>query len=119
MASEQEFQRLEEQFWKGDADFYRRHLDERACMVFAEPVGTLTREEAIRSIADAPRWADVRLHALRALRLAEDVALVTYQARAVREGEAEPYTSAASSAYVRRDGAWKLAFHQQTPHAEG
>jgi len=29
--------------------------------------------------------------------------------------EAEPYSAVVSSTFVRQDGAWKVAFHQQTP----
>ena len=41
------------------------------------------------------------------------LAILTYRARAVR-GDTERYQALVSSVYVRRDGAWKLAFHQQT-----
>ena len=43
--------------------------------------------------------------------------VVVYRATARRAGDAEPYR-AQISAFVRQDGAWKLAFHQQTPVSE-
>jgi hypothetical protein len=40
--------------------------------------------------------------------------VLVYSVVAQREG-LEPYSAVVSSTYVRRDGEWKLAFHQQTP----
>ena len=48
------------------------------------------------------------------LRLGPDVASITYRATAVRAGQ-DPYHALFTSVYVRREGAWKLALHQQTP----
>ena len=42
---------LEEEFWKGDADFYRQRLTAEALMVFADPVGVLGKEETVASIS--------------------------------------------------------------------
>jgi hypothetical protein len=106
---------LEEEFWKGDADFYRRNLVDDALMVFAEPVGVLTKDRTVETIAGAPRWVEVHLREPAVVRLAEDAAMVTYKAEARREGDDAPYSALAGSAYVRRGDSWKLAFHQQTP----
>ena len=35
---------LEKQFWSGDADFYRRNLDDSCLVVFAEMAGPMSRE---------------------------------------------------------------------------
>jgi hypothetical protein len=43
----------------------------------------------------------------------DDVALLTYHASA--EAKGEPYEARVSSGYVRRNGGWKMMFHQQTP----
>lgn len=48
------------------------------------------------------------------LQPADDIAILTYRARADR-GEDERYRALVSSGYVRRGGEWKMAFHQQTP----
>ena len=105
---------LEEQFWKGDADFYRQRLTAEALMVFPDPVGVLGKEETVASISQAPRWRDVEFTEVRAVMLATDAALLVYRATA-RRAEHATYVTRASSVYVRQDGAWKLAFHQQTP----
>ena len=44
----------------------------------------------------------------------DDVAIITYRAAAEREGS-EQYRARVSSGYVKRDGAWRMVFHQQTP----
>ena len=105
---------LEEQFWKGDADFYRQRLTAEALMVFPDPVGVLGKEETVASISQAPRWRDVEFTEVRAVMLATDAALLVYRATA-RRPEHATYVTRASSVYVRENGAWKLAFHQQTP----
>lgn len=105
---------VEERFWKGDASYYRGRLTEDALMVFGGPVGTLTRERTVETIAAAPRWIEVRMSEPRLIRLSEDAVLLTYRAAARREGDDEPYHAHASSVYVRRNGDWRLAFHQQT-----
>jgi hypothetical protein len=106
--------RQEEGFWTGDGDFFRQHLAHDALMVFAEPVGVLTRERVIAEIANAPRWARVSLREVRWVALGPDAVLVSYAAEAERDG-ADPYRAFVSSAYVLREGPWQLAFHQQTP----
>jgi uncharacterized protein YchJ len=48
------------------------------------------------------------------LPLGDDAAAVTYRARA-RRGDREVYTALIASTFVRVDGRWRLALHQQTP----
>ena len=108
---------LEEQGWQAladgtGADFYRRYLTDDALMVV--PGGVLSREVVLQFMESAPPWAWFRIEAARVLPLTEDSAVVAYQATAQREGQAE-YSALMSTVYVRRDGAWKVAFHQQTP----
>jgi hypothetical protein len=105
---------LEEQFWKGDADFYRQRLTAEALMIFADPVGVLGKEDTVASISQAPRWRDVKFSEVKALMLATDAALLVYRATA-RRAEDATYVTRASSVYVRQDEAWTLAFQQQTP----
>jgi hypothetical protein len=105
---------LEEQFWKRDVDFYRQWLTAEALMVFPDPLGVLDKEETVASISQAPRWRDVEFTEVKAVMLATDAALLVYRATA-RRAEAATHVTRASSAYVRQDGVWKLAFHQQTP----
>ena len=109
---------LEEQGWRtlsggsGEA-FYRRYLTDDALMVF--PGGAvLSRDAALRAIASAPPWDWFRLEEARVVPVGDDGAVLAYRATAQRAGQPE-YAAWMSSVYVRHAGAWKLAFHQQTP----
>jgi hypothetical protein len=78
-----ELLRLEEAFWKGDADFYKQRLADDSRMVFAQ-VGPLTKQQAVESIASAPRWSAVRMEDAQLLPLTTDVAALVYRAHALR-----------------------------------
>jgi hypothetical protein len=106
---------MEEQFWKGDADFYVHALTEDALMVFPAPAGLLDKSQIVRSIATSQRWKEVSFQARHLVQPAPSVALLTYRVSARREGQEARYVALASSLYVERADAWELAFHQQTP----
>jgi hypothetical protein len=105
---------LETQFWTAGAEFYRSHVDGQCLLAFAEMAGLMSNRQVAATVTDGPRWTDLAVEEVGFLQLADDVALLTYRASARRAG-GDPYRAVVSSAYVRRDGAWKLAFHQQTP----
>jgi hypothetical protein len=106
----------ETRYWaaSGDADFYREHLAETAVMVFPAPTGIVNRKAAIDAVAGSLPWERFELEEPEAFELDDDVGLLVYRARARRQ-DASPYVAYCSSVYVRRDGEWKLASHQQTP----
>lgn len=106
---------LEEQFWKGDAAFYAQKLTKDSLMVFADPVGVLPKDAAVEAIAGGIRWEDVTFTAAQVVRLTDDAAVLAYRANARKEGESTPYNAWISSVYIRRNGEWLLAHHQQTP----
>jgi hypothetical protein len=106
---------LEERFWKGDAEYYRQNLSSDAVMVFAEPIGTMTKDAIVASIRDSPRWRHVVITDAQALNVSADAILLIYSASASRSDTEPPYITRASSLYVLRDAEWKMAFHQQTP----
>jgi len=114
MARDDDLLTLEREFWKGDAEFYRRRLSDHAVMVFPEPTGVLTRDQVLAAIGAAPRWADVQMDDPRLVALTNETAILTYKATARREGDATPYIALVSSVYVNGDGRWLLAFHQHT-----
>ena len=92
--------------------YYREHLTEDALMAFS--FGVMTRDEAIAGMESAPPWASYEIKDPRVVELTEDSGVVVYAVEARRDGQ-EPYSAVVSSTFVRQDGAWKLAFHQQTP----
>ncbi|HRX04121.1 MAG TPA: nuclear transport factor 2 family protein [Anaerolineae bacterium] len=106
---------LERHFWKGDTEFYHQNLADDSLMVFAMPIGVLTKDEVIRSIALGPRWNEVHFSDVHLLRLSDRIVTLIYRARAARLGDETAYEASASSIYVNAGGAWRLAFHQQTP----
>ena len=82
---------LEERFWLGGGDYYRRILADAALIVFPDPAGVQVKDEILSSVSGP--------------------------SRSRRQGEPKPYRARASSAYVNEGRAWKFAFHQQTPIA--
>lgn len=113
---------VEKQLWRNDAELYQHHLIPEAMLVFPE-TGVITRDVAIKAIraenAEGRRWGDVRFDGVRRVRLADDVALLTYKVIARWQHEESEYPALATSAYVKREGAWKLAFHHQSPLGTG
>jgi len=94
------------------AAYYREHLTENALMAFS--FGVLSRGQAIEAMESAPPWSSFEMKEPRVVELTGDSGVVVYSVVAQRDGQ-EPYSAVISSAFVRREGAWKLAFHQQTP----
>jgi hypothetical protein len=98
------------------ADHYREHLADGALMAF--PFGVLDRGQALEAIAGAAPWSSCAMSDARVVRLGADAAVVVYAVTAQRAGE-PPFTGVLSSTFVREGDAWRLAFHQQSPSAQG
>lgn len=62
--------------------------------------------------------ADVTIEAFAAAQLSEQVALVTFRTVALTPGVPARH-ALRSSVWVRRDGRWRLRFHQGTPAIVG
>jgi hypothetical protein len=109
--------KIERKLWTNDAVFYKDNLTEDCVLVFPE-TGVISRDVAVNAIRkeneEGRRWAEVSFDEIRKLMPTDDFALLTYRVKARWEHEASASTTLASSLYVNRDGAWKLAFHQQT-----
>lgn len=105
---------LEERFWTGDADFFQRNLDDSCLIAFARMTGVFSRGDVVKSVLNGNRWKDLELKLKGVIEPVAGVAILTYQARATRE-TGEAYAALVSTAYVARDGGWKMTFHQQMP----
>jgi hypothetical protein len=118
MKLEEQLTGIERNLWTNDAVVYEANLIEEALLVFPE-TGPITRAVAIDAILTentaGRRWAEVKFDEVRALRLAEDAALLNYKVTARWEHEESAISALASSVYVKRGQVWKLAFHQQSP----
>lgn len=109
----EELLRIEHELGSASADAYRRHLAGDALIVL--PSGVLDREACIAAIEGSPAWDEFAIADARVLDLGPDAAVLTYRWSS-RRGAA-PYDAFMSSAYVRRDGRWRLVLHQQSPTA--
>jgi hypothetical protein len=107
---------VERGLWKNDPDLYRDSIVPEVMLVFPE-TGVISRDfavEAVRKeVVENRKWADVHFEDVRAQAITHDVAALTYKVTARWNYEKTSTVSIASSVYVRRGDAWKLALHQQ------
>ena len=96
----------------GAVGFYDDILADDAIMLFPGAL-TVQGRPAILASMGGPPWTSYRLADQQVHPLGTDAAAVTYRVTAEREGQS--YDALISSVYVRRDGRWRLALHQQTP----
>jgi hypothetical protein len=119
MGVEAELLDLEESGWQalstgGEAAraFYDQVLDRTPTMLLPGGITMTDRETALTSMTGQP-WSSYEMGESRILQPAVDVGVVAYDVVAERDGVT--YAALVSSHYVRRDGKWRLFFHQQTP----
>jgi hypothetical protein len=112
----QELLALEKQFWTGGPDFYRKNLDDQCLVAFTEMAAVMSKEQVASTIKEGQRWKNLDIKEKGFLEIDNGVAVLTYQATA-KKPNGEDYKALVSSGYARRDGAWKMVFHQQTPLA--
>lgn len=109
---------IEKKLWTNDADFYANNLLEEAQLVFGE-TGVISRDAAVDAIRkenkENRKWAEVEFDGIHMVNLTPDVALLTYKVSSRWEHESSFVFALATSVYLKRDGKWKLASHQQTP----
>ncbi len=111
---EQDLVALERQFWTGDTNFYRQHLDEKCLTVFQEQAGVFSKEDVAQQAANPKRWRVQQIQPKGFIQPTDDTAIVTCEVYAKRE-TGESHHTLTSSGYIRRHGEWKMTFHQQTP----
>ena len=106
---------LERRFWEsaGDPEFYSEYFTDDGVMAFN--IGTMGKDEVVSSMEGAPEWASYTIDDPVLVELGPDAASLTYTAVAQSAGNDDVYRAALTSVYVRRDGRWLLAVHQQTP----
>ena len=107
---------VERGLWKNDPDLYHDSLIDTVQPVFPETgvIGRGVAVDAIRKeVAENRVWAEVDFSDVRAQSITADVAALTYKVAARWNYEKASTTAIASSIYVKREGRWKLALHQQ------
>lgn len=110
----EELLQIDEELARGTGDDYRARLTEDA-VVLLPGLGALDREACAQAVdaAPGPPWGRIAMTETRLVELGPGAAAVAYRFEGARGDR--PYVALMTSAYVRRDGAWKLALHQQTP----
>lgn len=94
------------------APFYDDLLAEHVLMLLPGGMVIDDRAQVIDSMSGTP-WSSFELADERVIDLTEDSAVLAYRATAVRDDH--EYSALFNSTYVREDGEWHLAVHQQTP----
>jgi hypothetical protein len=102
---------IERELGGGDGDTYRRYLTDDAVVVV--PGAAITREQCAFAIDATPGWDEFEIEDERFTQLGPDSVALTYRWSS-RRGD-ETYQALMSTVYVKRDGGWKVALHQQTP----
>src|SRR6476469_1250590 len=104
---------MEKKFWTEGETFYRQSVDRECLLAFPQTASVLSNPEAA-SVRAGSRWRDVEIWPRGMIEPLKGFVILSYRARAIRP-DGEMHDVLASTGYVRRRGAWKLAFHQQTP----
>ena len=106
-----EIREIERRLWLEGAEAFERHMAVECIMAFA-PMGVMRNATIVGSLREAPRWTGVTFSDEAFARPAETVAVFAYRAAAQRNSA--DYTALCTSTYVRADGEWRIAQHQQT-----
>jgi len=114
MAHTQDLLELERGFWTEGGDYYREHLGDECLLAFTEMAGVQSNEAVAGMNPGAGRWKNVKFEEKGVVAMGEDSCVLTYEVDAERDS-GEPYKAVVSSGYVKRNGDWKMVFHQQTP----
>ena len=95
------------------AAFYEKTLTEDALMVV--PGFVIDKATFLGSISAEPAWQTFRIDVPRVIELTPDCSIIRYEATSTRAGQPDS-VGLLSSTYVKRNRAWQLTYHQQTPN---
>jgi hypothetical protein len=116
-AIENDLLALERQFWTGDSAFYEQNVDKSCLVAFnRDMAGVISNKEIAATVKDGARWQDLEIELKGLVTPSDHTAILSYEARAKRQN-GEHYATLVSTGYARRNGRWKMVFHQQTPLA--
>lgn len=105
----------EEGLWTGDAENYRKTIDEACLMVLPAPPYIVTGRQAAEAVSNTPRWTSVALTERQVSRPQEGLIVIAYKARAERDG-VTPYEAHCTTTYrMLEHKVWQVVQHQQTP----
>ncbi len=93
MSLEQDLLAIEDNFWTGGPEAYRRHADKNCLVAFTEFAGMMSNEDIAKSAANGN---EVSLKPNGIARLSDTSAVITY------ECNGQPYHALVSSGYAKR-----------------
>jgi hypothetical protein len=93
------------------AEYYYRVMTRDAVMLL--PGRVIDRGTVLASLEGAAPWDSYEIHDPRVVRLPSGGGILFYRAIAQRGGVSHDIRM--STTYVRQDGGWAVAAHQQTP----
>lgn len=117
MALQQDLLKIEKGFWTEGGDYYRCHVAEQCLVAFADMAGVRSNQEIAEMNGGAGNWTVAKMQEKGLLELSDSSAVLTYEVDAAKKDGAAHH-ALCSTGYVKRDGEWKMAFHQQTPLAK-
>jgi hypothetical protein len=117
MATHDELLQIETDGWEAlhqgtGRRYYAALLTDDAVMLLPQ-VGLLSHDKALDGMDGQP-WSWFQIRNPQTVGLGDDAAMLHYRVQARRDFQPE-YQALIASTYVRVDGAWRLAVHQQTP----
>jgi hypothetical protein len=83
MALQDELISIEKELWTGGEENYLENLDADCLVAFAKMAGVQRREPVAKSVK-GDRWRDLEMEVEGMLAPSEDIAFLTYRARALR-----------------------------------
>jgi hypothetical protein len=111
MALKEELLEIEHRLGGGGKREYGELLRDDAVVVI--PGQSLDKGQTVEAIDREAPWDEFEISDERVMALGDDGAVLSYHWSS-RRGEVS-YEALMSSVYVRENGDWKLALHQQTP----
>ena len=106
--------RFEEKLWLGDAETYRKLIDDECVMALPAEPYVYTADSAIAAVANTPRWSSVEFTERKVQRPEEGLIVIAYKAKAARDGEAyEAYCTTSMRRRAHED--WLVVQHSQLP----
>jgi hypothetical protein len=103
----------EQRLWTDGVEAYEDLMAKDCTMVFG-PMGIMKRSDVIESLRGAPRWSKIIMSAETENIYSQSAVVLAYHALAEQE-DGTQYEAVCTSTYVRDDGRWRIAQHQQTP----
>ena len=113
MTLKDEILAIEKGFWTAGEEHFLAHVDDQCLLVFTQMRGLYSRAEVAASARDPHRWSNLRIADVLLHQPREDALFLAYEAR-VNRATGAPYRALIGSAYLRREGGWKLTSHQHS-----